>query len=150
MKRFSWNWNLPSTSYIKKRIWTACISYIHTEIPISPRGQAVYIEKSVFFYLFCFVLFCFFFLGGGGGEVKEMWSVILGCTNLCSFGQISNRYKCSSTRTERKVKILALLTKKKLLWLIDLLIDNWSVQINKRGRKCQTDSIATCFERNLC
>ena len=68
---------------------------------------------SICFVLFFFFLFCccwFFFhenvtLKGGEG-VKEMWSVILlGCTNLCSVGQISNRYKCSSTRTERKMKI---------------------------------------------
>ena len=73
----------------------------------------------VFSISICFVLFscflfccccCFFFsrecnIEGGEG-VKEMWSVILlGCTNLCSVGQISNRYKCSSTRTERKMKI---------------------------------------------
>ena len=79
-------------------------------------------HRKVWFFSIsiCFVLFsCFLFCcccffsrecnieGGGGGKgVKEMWSVILlGCTNLCSVGQISNRYKCSSTRTERKMKI---------------------------------------------
>ena len=33
---------------------------MHTENPLSPRGQEVYIEKSVFFLcLFVFVLLCF-------------------------------------------------------------------------------------------
>lgn len=52
---------------------------MHTENPLSPRGQEVYIEKSVFFLclfvfvLLCFVVVAFFFLrecnieeGGGG------------------------------------------------------------------------------------
>ena len=71
-----------------------------------------YAQKSLgFFLVFCFVVVVFFsrecnIEGGGGEGVKEMWYVILlGCTNLCSVGQISNRYKCSSTRTERKMKI---------------------------------------------
>ena len=100
---------------------------MHTENPLSPRGQEVYIEKSVFFLclfvfvLLCFVVVAFFFFyenatlkrGGGWGDgVKKMWSVTFGYTNLCIFGQISNRCKCSSTRTERKMKMLALLTNK--------------------------------------
>ena len=70
----------------------------------------VFSVSICFVFLFFVVVFVFFFhenvtLKGGEG-VKEMWSVILlGCTNLCSVGQISNRYKCSSTRTERKMKI---------------------------------------------